>query len=102
MVLMHSYSHSDRMAEYSGYVIMSLVQWSSGPVVIAAWTLAYIHTLLPSAAAAAGRRPSSLVKCSSSEFKGSTVGPVRSMLCDGDVSRSFMTLDSFLPFFLFV
>lgn len=62
-------------------------------MVVAAQTPAYIHKLsLPSAGAGAGRRYSSLMKYSSSEFKGSTVGAVRGRPRDGDVSRSFMTL----------
>lgn len=39
------------------------------------------------------------MKYGSLEFKGSTVGVVKGTLRDGDVSRSFMTLESFLCFF---
>lgn len=52
------------------------------------------HTLLfLTEAAGAGRRQSSLMKYSSLEFKGSTVGPAKGRPRDGDVSRSFMTLE---------
>lgn len=40
-----------------------------------------------------GRRQSSLMKYSSLEFKGSTVGPVKGRPRDGDVSRSFVALE---------
>lgn len=39
------------------------------------------------------------MKYGSSEFKGSTVGAVKCTLRDGDVSQSFMTLESLLCFF---
>lgn len=50
----------------------------------------------PAQAAGARRRQSSLMNYSSLEFKGSTVGPVNRRPRDGDVSRSFMTLEYFL------
>lgn len=40
-----------------------------------------------------GERQWSLMKYSSLEFKDSTVGPVKGRPRDGDVSRSFMTLE---------
>lgn len=43
--------------------------------------------------AGARQRQSSLMKYGSLEFKGSTVGVVKRTLRDGDVSRSFMTLE---------
>lgn len=56
--------------------------------------LTHTHRLFaPAEAAGAGRRPSSLMKYSSLEFKDSTVGPVKGKPRDGDVSRSFMTLE---------
>lgn len=39
------------------------------------------------------------MKYGSSEFKGSTVGAVKRTPPDGDVSQSFMALESFLCFF---
>lgn len=53
----------------------------------------------PAEAAGARRRQSGLMKYSSLEFKASTAGPVKRWPRDGDVSRSFMTPESFLsPF----
>lgn len=43
--------------------------------------------------AGAKRRQSNLMKYGSLEFKGSTVGAVKGRPRDGDVSRSFMTLE---------
>lgn len=39
------------------------------------------------------RRQSTLMKYGNLEFKGSTVGAVKGRPRDGDVSRSFMTLE---------
>lgn len=59
------------------------------------------HTLTcrifsPAEAAGARRKQSGLMKYSSLKFKASTVGPVKGWPRDGDVSRSFMTPETFL------
>lgn len=57
------------------------------------YTLTHMLLFSPAKASGARRRQSGLMKYSSLEFKDSTVGPVKGMPRDGDVSRSFMTLE---------